>query len=76
MRRWHVHLFQAASAMFTPFYQSDRVLPFIRDRLAAPISRLPIADALLARLVSGMTVRPIAGSGFEAQRYGGAAIVR
>lgn len=60
MRRLHVRLFQAASAIFTPFYQSDsRWLPWLRDQVAAPISRLPIADALLARLVSGMTVAPI-----------------
>lgn len=60
MRRWHMRLFQAASALFTPFYQSDsRVLPFLRDRIAAPISQLPIGDAVLARLVSGMTVAPL-----------------
>lgn len=63
MRRWHVRIFQWASAIFTPFYQSDsRALPWLRDQITAPISRLPIADALLARLVSGMTVRPIAGA--------------
>jgi hypothetical protein len=32
----------------------------VRDWLAAPVSRLPIADALLARLVSGMTTAPLA----------------
>jgi salicylate hydroxylase len=67
LRRWHVRLFQWASAIFTPFYQSDsRVLPFIRDRIAAPISRLPIGDQILARLVSGMTVRPLADDGLSA----------
>src|SRR5690606_42126307 len=65
MRYWHVRLFQAASAVFTPFYQSDsRVLPIVRDWLAAPLSRLPLADALLVRLVSGMTVPPLAKSTF------------
>ncbi len=60
MRYWHVRLFQAASAVFTPFYQSDsRVLPFLRDRIAAPLSQLPIGDAVLARLVSGMTMPPL-----------------
>jgi 2-polyprenyl-6-methoxyphenol hydroxylase-like FAD-dependent oxidoreductase len=60
MRYWHVRLFQAASAIFTPFYQSDgRVLPMIRDRIAAPLSRLPIGDAVVARLVSGMTTPPL-----------------
>ena len=62
MRYWHVRLFQWASATFTPFYQSDsRMLPWLRDWLAAPASRLPIGERMLARLVSGMTVPPIAG---------------
>lgn len=62
MRRWRVRIFQWASAIFTPFYQSDsRVPPWLRDQITAPLSRLPIADALLARLVSGMTVPPLAG---------------
>jgi 2-polyprenyl-6-methoxyphenol hydroxylase-like FAD-dependent oxidoreductase len=65
MRWWHVRLFQAASSMFTPFYQSDsRLLPILRDWLAAPVSRLPVGDALLARLVSGMTVSPLVGARF------------
>jgi salicylate hydroxylase len=60
MRRWHMRLFQAASAIFTPFYQSDsRVLPIVRDWLASPLSRLPVGDAILARLVCGMTVSPL-----------------
>jgi salicylate hydroxylase len=62
LRRWHVRLFQWASATFTPFYQSDsRLLPWVRDRIAAPISSLPIGSRLLARLVAGMTVAPLAG---------------
>lgn len=69
LRFWHVRLFQAASAMFTPFYQSDsRVLPFVRDWLAAPVSRLPIGDMVLARLVAGMTVAPLGGSPFNVYR--------
>jgi salicylate hydroxylase len=69
LRFWHVRLFQAASAMFTPFYQSDsRLLPFVRDWLAAPISRLPVADRVLARLVAGMTVAPLGSSPFNAHR--------
>lgn len=66
MRRWHARLFQWASATFTPFYQSDsRVLPFVRDWLAAPLSRLPIGRSVLARLVSGMTVPPLMGAPFS-----------
>lgn len=60
LRFWHVRLFQAASALFTPFYQSDsRLLAFVRDRITAPVSTLPGANSLLARLVSGMTVPPL-----------------
>ena len=71
LRFWHVRLFQAASAMFTPFYQSDsRLLPLVRDWLAAPVSRLPIGDMVLARLVAGMTVAPLGRSPFNAYRKG------
>jgi 2-polyprenyl-6-methoxyphenol hydroxylase-like FAD-dependent oxidoreductase len=71
LRFWHVRLFQAASALFTPFYQSDsRLLPFVRDWLAAPVSRLPIGDLVLARLVAGMTVAPLGSAPFEAYRDG------
>jgi 2-polyprenyl-6-methoxyphenol hydroxylase-like FAD-dependent oxidoreductase len=69
MRYWHVRLFQWASSVFTPFYQSDsRVLPIVRDWFAAPLSRLPIADAILARLVSGMTTAALARSDFSPMR--------
>jgi salicylate hydroxylase len=69
MRYWHARLFQTASALFTPFYQSDsQLLPVVRDWFAAPLSRLPLADALLVRLVSGMTVPPLAKSAFAAFR--------
>ena len=77
MRRRHVRLFQWASAIFTPFYQSDsRFLPFIRDKLTAPISRLPVADALLARLVSGMTVAAVAGVELGCEPPGGGSELR
>ncbi len=77
MRRWHVLLFQAGSAIFTPFYQSDsRVLPFLRDWLAAPVSRMPVADAMLAKLVSGLTVAPLAGRSFQPFRQGPLALNR
>ncbi len=43
MRFWHIRTFQWASALFTPFYQSDGyALAFVRDWLAAPLSNLPI----------------------------------
>ena len=69
MRRWHVRIFQTASALFTPFYQSDsHVLPLLRDWVAAPLSRLPIADAVLARLVAGQIAPPLAGERLPAWR--------
>ena len=59
-RRWHVRLFQALSAAFTPFYQSDStLLPLVRDLVVAPISKTPPAPRLLAAMVSGTLLDPI-----------------
>ncbi len=53
-RRLHVRLYQLMSAVFTPFYQSDsHILPFLRDGLVAPLSRVPLVARGLARIVSG-----------------------
>jgi 2-polyprenyl-6-methoxyphenol hydroxylase-like FAD-dependent oxidoreductase len=53
-RRWHVRLYQLASALFTPAYQSDsRWLPFVRDRIAGPLSRFGPFPRVLAALVAG-----------------------
>ena len=61
-RRWHVRLYQAMSAAFTPQYQSDsRLLPVLRDRVLAPLSGLPPVQAILTRLVSGNLIPPVAG---------------
>lgn len=71
MRYWHARLFQWASATFTPFYQSDsRLLPLVRDWLAAPLSRLPLGATVLARLVAGMTTTALAHSEFTPLRMG------
>jgi salicylate hydroxylase len=71
MRYWHIRTFQWASAMFTPFYQSDGyTLAFVRDWLAGPLSNLPIGQHVLVRLVSGMTVSPLAGERFAPLRLG------
>ena len=60
LRRRHVALYQAMSAMFTPVYQSDsRVLPFVRDRIVGPISKLWPATAIQAAMVSGLVGRPL-----------------
>jgi 2-polyprenyl-6-methoxyphenol hydroxylase-like FAD-dependent oxidoreductase len=59
LRRLHVRLYQALSVVFTPFYQSDSlILPLLRDQLVAPLSRLPIASRILARIVAGLLVDP------------------
>lgn len=61
MRRWHIWSYYLISAAFTPMYQSDsRALPFLRDLLLAPASRLPGIRGLLARLVAGDLVPPLA----------------
>lgn len=60
LRRWHVRLYQALSAMFTPFYQSDSlVLPVIRDVFVSFAARIPPAPQILAALVSGSLLSPL-----------------
>jgi 2-polyprenyl-6-methoxyphenol hydroxylase-like FAD-dependent oxidoreductase len=60
MRRGHVRLFQAMSALFTPAYQSDgTVLPFIRDRLVGPLAHLWPATKLQAAVVTGLFGDPL-----------------
>jgi salicylate hydroxylase len=66
LRRWHVRLYQAASRMFTPFYQSDSaMLPLIRDRVVPPLARLPGIDRMLALLVSGLIGGPLRQLGLK-----------
>lgn len=59
LRRWHVRYYQALSAIFTPFYQSDsKVLPVLRDWLVAPATRLPLVRNFVARNVAGVIGDP------------------
>lgn len=61
MRRRHVRLYQAMTALFTPVYQSDsRILPFVRDRLVGPLSGRWPANRIQAAMVSGLIGRPLA----------------
>jgi 2-polyprenyl-6-methoxyphenol hydroxylase-like FAD-dependent oxidoreductase len=54
LRRSHVRLYQALSALFTPAYQSDSlVLPWIRDRIVPPFGRLWPATRIQAEMVAG-----------------------
>ncbi len=60
MRRYHVRLYQIMTWMFTPVYQGDnRFLPWLRDWLAAPMSRIWPAPPLLAAMVAGAIGSPL-----------------
>lgn len=60
LRIWHIRLYQAASWMFTPAYQSDSAaLAWVRDRLMAPLSRTWPAPKILAGLVAGQIGAPL-----------------
>ena len=62
MRRWHRGFYQRFSAVLTPMYQSDsRALPVLRDRLLAPLGRMPPVRQVLTALVSGDVLPPLAG---------------
>jgi len=59
-RRWHIRLYQLASWMFTPAYQSDSAaIAWVRDWLVSPLSRLWPAPAILAALVAGSIGSPL-----------------
>ena len=66
LRRRHVRLYQWLTWLFTPVYQSDsRMLPFVRDRLVGPISKLWPATAIQAAMVSGLIGDPLRALGLE-----------
>jgi 2-polyprenyl-6-methoxyphenol hydroxylase-like FAD-dependent oxidoreductase len=65
-RRLHVRTFQALSLAFTPFYQSDStLLPFLRDKIVAGISKIAPAPQILASMVSGTLVDPFTSIGLK-----------
>jgi len=58
-RRFDLRFYQAASHFFTPVYQSDsRVLPFMRDWLFAPATKLPLVPTFLGHIAGGTFVPP------------------
>lgn len=60
MRLWHIRLYQLASFLFTPAYQSDSVaIAWVRDRIMSPISRTWPAPQVLAALVAGQLGGPL-----------------
>ena len=65
-RHQHLALYQTLSAVLTPQYQSSsRVLPWLRDHLLAPLSRIPPLPRLLTAIVSGDILPPIKGQSGE-----------
>jgi salicylate hydroxylase len=60
LRRNHVLLYQWLTAVLTPVYQSDsRIIPWARDWLIGPISKLWPATTIQAALVSGLAGNPL-----------------
>ncbi len=60
-RLGHIRIYQLASWMFTPAYQSDgAALAWARDWLMAPLSRVWPAPKILAALVAGAIGSPLA----------------
>lgn len=65
-RRFHVWLYQVLTAFFTPVYQSDsRAIPFLRDRLVGPVSKVWPAPGIQAALVSGLVGAPLGRLGLR-----------
>lgn len=71
LRLWHIRLYQAASWLFTPAYQSDSVaIAWLRDRAVAPLSRLRPGPQVLAALVAGQWGAPLgAMRGFASRAF-------
>jgi 2-polyprenyl-6-methoxyphenol hydroxylase-like FAD-dependent oxidoreductase len=66
LRRFHVWLYQVLTAFFTPVYQSDsRFIPFLRDRLVGPVSKVWPAPLVQAALVSGLVGGPLGRLGLR-----------
>lgn len=66
MRRRHVRLYQWLTWLFTPVYQSDsRILPFARDRIVGPLSKLWPATMIQAAMVSGTIGDPLTRLGLR-----------
>jgi salicylate hydroxylase len=64
LRLWHIRLYQAASFLFTPAYQSDSAaMAWFRDFIMSPLSRVPPAPAILAALVAGQWGAPLSAIG-------------
>lgn len=61
-RAFHTWIYHHLSGVFTPQYQSDREsLAFWRNRVFAPLGRLPLGPWALTRLSAGVLVPAILG---------------
>lgn len=66
----HVWLYQWVTQLFTPLYQSDsRLLPGLRDRVLAPLSRHWPARGIQAQLMSGLFGFPLGPLGLALPDY-------
>ncbi len=64
IRSLHIWLYQTASFLFTPAYQSDSAtFAFVRDWIMSPLSRVPPTPAILAALVAGEIGAPLRAIG-------------
>ena len=62
LRRGHLAVYQALSRFLTPQYQSDsRALAWVRDRIIAPLGRIPPFPRALGTIASGLLVPAIGG---------------
>jgi 2-polyprenyl-6-methoxyphenol hydroxylase-like FAD-dependent oxidoreductase len=65
-RQMHVRFYQLLSRVLTPFYQSDsRILPFSRDILIGPATKMPLVRSLITTLVTGELLGPIGRIGLD-----------
>ena len=66
LRRDQVQLYQLLSRLLTPVYQSDgAAIPWLRDRVMGPVSKLWSFTAAQAALVSGAVGHPLARLGLD-----------
>ena len=69
-RSGHVALYQAVTALFTPLYQSDSAWhAAVRDRVLAPLSRIPPATRIQSALMSGLFGWPLGMLGLSPPDY-------
>lgn len=62
LRRAHLGLYQALSRFLTPQYQSDSAaVAFARDRIIAPVGRIPPFPRIMGAIAGGALIPPIAG---------------